>query len=343
MNEQIEKASNEQKVTYTLRMYNESEVTAKGKSVIEYIPDGLVFVPENDVNKKYGWVMYTVDEDGELHETDETGKADLVATDYLVDKEINAYKKQESETLSYLDIDVVFEVDESKITSTDRIIENKVQIVPNKNDDYPENDESTERIYVKYFDLDITKYIEEVKVNNGKDEKVQKVGQDKKGELVEIDVKERKVKNTTITVTYGLIVKNIGEIPGYATEITDYVPEDFKLLENGTWSIEGNKAVTTSLKNTLINPGESTKLYITFEWNLAKGNIGSRINEAKITRYANEYNAKDPTEDNNDKEELLVTVKTGSGVISYIGIALGFITVVAGGVILIKKRLLSRM
>lgn len=339
-NEEIEKASNEQEVTYTLRMYNESNVTGKGKRIIEYIPDGLVYLPENEKNIEYGWKLFKQDAEGDLIETQEIDETTVLVSDYLVDKEIGGFDIEKDKEPSHLDIEIVFEIDEDKITSEDRIIENKVKIEENENDDNTDNDETTEKIYVKYFDLDVTKYIKEVKVKNSVKETTQEIGEDKKGQLVKIDVAKNEVENTTITVTYGLRVKNIGEIEGYATELVDYIPEDFKLVEDGIWKVnaEGNKAVTTRLENKLLKPGESTTIEITFEWKLAEDNIGSRINEGKITAYENPYNAKDPTEDNNDKEEMLVEVRTGS-ILVFIAVAvLVGLWLIVGIVLVLQKR-----
>lgn len=125
-------------ITYTIRTYNESEVKAKGKRIIEYIPDGLVFVPENETNKKYKWNMYKSNEAGKLVITTNVEEAELIASDYIVNEGIAAFDKA-NKNVSYLDVQAVFKVDETKITSEDRIIENKVQIMPNDNDDNKEN------------------------------------------------------------------------------------------------------------------------------------------------------------------------------------------------------------
>jgi hypothetical protein len=231
----------------------------------------------------------------------------------------------------------VFKVDESKITSPSRIVENRVQIKPNQNDDNPENNTTTEKVYVKYFDLDIEKYIEKVKVENKDGVNEETYGYSRKGELVKIDVKKSQVKSTKVTVTYGLLIKNIGEIPGYATEIEDLAPEGFKLSEDGVWTVDGNRAVTTSLSDKLLNPGESTTLNVTFEWQVTEDTVGLKSNEAHIAKYTNDYDAKDLTEDNRGKQDLLVTIKTGSNEIAYATI--GFITIViaAGAVAITKK------
>ena len=346
----MEQVANGQEVTYRLRMYNESERDGKGKSIIEDIPAGLVFVPENETNKKYGWVGYVRDSDGDLVKAQDIKKATVFVSDYLVDKEIAGYNTDavnkaiannsaEGSIAGYLnfqDVEIVLAVDEDKITSENRVVENTVSIQKNDNDDNTDNDTTTEKVYVKYFDLDVTKYIEEVKVKNEKEDKTQKIGESKKGKTIKIDVAKSQVANTTITVTYGLKVTNIGEIEGYATELVDYIPEDFTLVQDGIWKVDGDKAVTTKLENKLLQPGESATVNITFEWKLSENNIGSRINEGKITKYENPYDAIDRTDDNNDKEEMLVAIKTGG--ITYIIPAAIVLAVASIGVYTIIKK-----
>ena len=337
LNNRIEEASNDQKVKYTIRMYNESDVTAKGKRIVEYIPDGLVYVPDNELNKEYGWVMYGADDQGQVYKTQNPEEAVIVVTDNLVNKEIKAFNKDKNSDLSYLDVQVIFKVDESKITSDDRMIENKVIIIPNKNDDYPENDESTEKLYVKYFDLNIEKYIDQIKIKNKNGETVKLVGESQSDQLVKVDVKSSEVKNTTIAVTYGLKVKNVGEIPGYATKLIDYIPENSKLVDDGIWKKEGNMVVSSALENEIINPGGSKVVKVTFEWDLSEGTLGTIVNEAKIAEYTNKFNAVDVTDDNNDKQEMLIAVKTGSEIVLFIGTVLGFLAILVTGIIFNKK------
>ena len=339
-NDTIEKATNNQVITYTMRMYNESEIRAKGKRIVEYVPEGLVFVPDNEINRQYNWKMYKVGANGEAVEVTNAEEATVVVTDYLDGKDITAFNAETKE-VSFLDVQAVFKVDESKITRQDRIVENRVQIVPNKNDDNTDNDVTTEKVYVQYFDLTIEKYIEEVVINTNGTEETRKVGYEQKGNLVKVDVKKSEAKNTKLKITYGMIIKNVGEIPGYATEITDYIPEDFKLLDNGEWTLNGNTAVSTSLSDKLLNPGESTTINITFQWDLAERNIGTRRNEAEITEYANDYNAEDVTKDNKDGEDILVTLKTGSEAVAGITAVAAFTAVVALGVLVIKNYLLQ--
>lgn len=328
---ELEKAANGQMVTYIVRTYNESNKVGKGKRIIEYIPDGLVFLPDNEKNKTYNWTPCIVDEAGYVNKVTDMTKANAVVSDYLVDKEI----PEATDTPSYEDIEVVFVVDEDKITSEDRIIENRVKIEKNDNDDNSDNDEATEKLYVKSFDFKMKKYIKEVKIKNEKGEKVRSVGENQKGKLVKIDVPKSQIDKTELTVTYVLKVINVGEIEGYATELLDRIPKDFGLTKDDVWKVKDGQAVSTKLENKLIKPGESAELEVTFTWKLTKDNIGSRINTGDIIAYENPYNAVDRTKDNNDSEELIVAVTTGGVWISIIPIIL---LAVAGAVIYMARR-----
>ena len=113
-------------------------------------------------------------------------------------------------------------------------------------------------------------------------------------------------------------------------------PEGFKLVEDGTWTLDGERAVTTSLKDKELQPGESATLNVTFEWEPTEKTVGLKTNEAHIAKYENEPNAKDVTEDNRGRQDLLVTIKTGSNEITYVTIA--FVTMIAvAGVIVLRK------
>ena len=58
-------------VVYTIRVYNEGEVDGYASKISDDLPSGLEYLPENELNKKYRWVMY--DKDGK--ETTEVSKA----------------------------------------------------------------------------------------------------------------------------------------------------------------------------------------------------------------------------------------------------------------------------
>ena len=147
-------------VEYTIRVFNEGTVDGYANIVKDDIPDGLVFVPEDETNKQYGWRM--LDKDGK--ETTNAKKAEYIVTEYLsmengrsinnVSKEdmqennetskvvseeetveyedvknanvIKAFDASKMETLDYKDVKAVFKVDVPD--KKDNIIINKAQI-----------------------------------------------------------------------------------------------------------------------------------------------------------------------------------------------------------------------
>ncbi len=82
-------------VTYTLRIYNEGTKAGYATEIMDDIPEGLKFVPDNEENVKYNWIMYRkVEENEEIDEvmdfdgvkyveTNDANKADIIVTDYL--------------------------------------------------------------------------------------------------------------------------------------------------------------------------------------------------------------------------------------------------------------------
>ena len=76
-------------------------------------------------------------------------------------------------------------------------------------------------------------------------------------------------------------------------------------------------------------PGESTTVDIVCDWKLSDTQIGSRVNEASITEYENDYHSVDITTDNNDKEEIIAAITTGKTVFVATGIVFGIVAIIA--------------
>ena len=87
-------------------------------------------------------------------------------------------------------------------------------------------------------------------------------------------------------VIYTLRIYNEGQIDGYATEITDYLPEGFEAISAQTtqWVVNGNEVKTNSLNKNLLQPGESKSIFIECTYKVNKENIGSKINSVKNNR-----------------------------------------------------------
>lgn len=154
------------------------------------------------------------------------------------------------------------------------------------------------------------------------------------------------------------MIINQGEIAGYATEITDYIPAGLTFVQedNPQWTLEENGKITTrQLEGTLLQPGETATVSVTFTWINGAENLGTKTNIAEISEDYNEHGSPDidstpdnvkpdgyeeQQEDDDDRALVILELKTG-GETSYIWLVLIVLTIITGGIILIKKYVLE--
>ena len=94
-----------------------------------------------------------------------------------------------------------------------------------------------------------------------------------------------------------------------------------------------------------MEPGESATVEIILTWINDKNNLGEKVNWAEIYEDDNEYDSPDidstpgnnvKGEDDIDEAPVILSVVTGSAP-TYATLALASISMIAGGVVLIKK------
>ena len=367
-------------VTYTIRVYNEGAADGYATKVMDDIPDGLEYLPTNEINVATGWKMY-VESDKEAEgsikynkkiyvPTTDATKADLIVTEALKDQLIKGYNAKTMETLDYKDVKVAFKVIEPN--TSDRIIINYAQITEHKDkngkttvtdrDSIPnewiegEDDQDIEKIKLRYFDLALRKWVTEAIVTENGETQVTPTGhhaEDNPEAIVKVDLKKSKLKNVTVKFRYSIRVTNEGEIAGYAKEVTDYIPAGLKYIaeDNQGWTTteDPNIVKTDLLADTLLQPGESAEVTIVLTWINDASNMGVKINTAEISKDYNEYGAKDidstpnnkvPGEDDIDDAPVMLSVKTGSAVIGYITLAVAFLAIVGTGAYTVKRRII---
>ena len=358
-------------VTYTIRVYNEGDIDGYAQLVSDDIPDGLKFLPENETNVKYRWVMY----DKEGKETEKVEEAEKITTDYLSKEQeekegenlLKAFNKNEeiSETNpDHRDIEVAFEVVEPN--GSDKVIINSAQISEDSDkegnpvedkDSTPdkwvegEDDQDKEYIKLRYFDLALRKWVTEAIVIEDGKQTVTQTGHtpDMDPEpVVKVELHRKDINKVTVKFRYSIRVTNEGDIPGYVKEITDYVPEGLKFVaaDNPYWKDEGNNIIsTTQLENTLLQPGESADVEVLLTWINGKDNMGLKTNIAEISKDYNDKGVPDrdstpdnkkPGEDDIDDAPVILSIETGKA-ITYVGLGLVVLVTIAGGVFLIKK------
>ena len=349
-------------IIYTIRVYNEGEISGYASEITDDIPEYLEYLPEESTNIEYMWKMY--DENDE--ETDNVEEAVKVKTEYLSKEngEENLIQAFDGTTLDYKDIKIAFKVKDPN--SNEYIITNHAQISDDEDengnpikdkDSIPdewnegEDDQDIENVKVNYFDLALLKYVTKTIVIENGVEKITETGYNGLEEpepVVKVELNKKKLDEVVVKFGFGIKITNEGDIAGYASEITDYVPEGLKFdsNDNPEWTDEGNNVISTrQLEGTLLQPGESATVEVILTWINGEENLALKTNVAEISEDDNEYDVpdRDSTPDNQkegeddiDEAKVILSIITGGGTI-IITLILGILVVVLVGVVLIKK------
>ncbi len=358
-------------VEYTIRVYNEGDIAGYAEEVADDIPEGLKFLPENETNKEYRWVMY--DEEG--NETENEEEAVEIRTDYLSKEQeetegenlLEAFNPEEpvgEGNPDYRDIKVAFEVVEPN--GSDKIIVNSAQITDDSDengdpvedkdsipDEWNEGEDDQDKEYIKltYFDLALRKWVTEAIVIEDGKETVTQTGHTAEMDpepVVKVELYRKDINDVVVKFRYKIRVTNEGDIAGYAKEITDYVPEGLRFIaeDNPGWTDEGNNIISTRLlENTLLQPGESAEVEVVLTWINGEDNMGQMTNIAEISEDYNDKGVPDrdstpdnqvPGEDDIDDAPVLLSIETGQQRIYFV-LGLTVLGTLAGGLVLIKK------
>ena len=359
-------------VTYTLRVYNEGEVAGYAKEIKDDVPEGLEFLPDDETNKEYRWIM--LDKYGK--ETDNASDAKYITSDYLSKEQektagenlLKAFDKKAYEAGSikepdYREVKISFKV--NMPDKSEEIIINQAQISDDSDEDGNEvtdkdstpnewidgeDDQDIEKIKIQYFDLALRKWVTKAIVTENGKETVTETGhkaEDDPEAVVKVDLKKSDINKVTVKFEYKIRVENQGKIAGYAKEISDYIPEGLEFVkeDNPLWEEVDGKVVTDQLKDTLLQPGETAEVSILLTWINSEDNMGLKVNTAEISKDYNEYGAPDidstpnnkvPGEDDIDDAPVMLSVTTGEEQ-SYVILTVAVLGILAGGLILVKK------
>ena len=165
--------------------------------------------------------------------------------------------------------------------------------------------------------------------------------------VVKVDLNKDRIENTIVKFRYQIRITNEGEIEGYATEVSDYIPDGLKFnqADNPKWKEANGKVVTDQLKDTLLKPGESATVELLLTWINGEDNLNLKVNVAEISEHENPSdspdidstpNNKKDGEDDIDDAPVLLTVVTGIAP-TYIAIISGAVLILAIGAFIIKK------
>lgn len=276
---------------------------------------------------------------------------------------------------NYRDIKLQFKVKEQENISEEKIIINYAQIAkmlgeggnpvididstPGKWID-TDDDQDIEQLKLGKFDLALYKWVSTAIVTeNGKTTQYESGhNQADKTNLVNVSIPKNSLNKVSVKFKYQLKVENQGSIPGKALEIKDHIPAGLKFVEEDNkefrWvAVDDKTIVTDYLKDTELKPGESTEVTVVLTWINGSENFGTKVNYAEISKDYNDLGWPDidstpdnftgkPQEDDEDEDEVKLTIRTGVQSVVYVVIGVAVMAIVAGGVLGIKKFVVSK-
>ena len=344
-------------------MFRKASENEDVENKVTYTYDGDLYVIENDPTK-----AEVIATDYLSFENGEEAKASAEQENPNLLKAFNPEVGKFTED-NYRDVKVQFRVKKEK---ADKLITNYAQIAedldkdgnpvedrdstPSKWEESPRNDDQDyDVIKVGYFDLALYKWVSTAIVTeDGKTtEYASEHTQEDKSNVVNVSIPKDKLNKVTVKFKYQIKVENEGTVAGYAKEVKDHIPSGLKFVaEDNTefgWILQEDGTITTDyLKDTLLNPRESAEVTVVLTWINGSENFGKKVNTAEISKDENEYGWPDidstpdnlketPVEDDEDKDEVLLQIRTGALAIAYIVIGLAAMVIVAGGAFGIKK------
>ena len=170
----------------------------------------------------------------------------------------------------------------------------------------------------KVFSLKLDKTISKIIVTNKNGSKTYDYDD---SSLAKVEIPSKELSGSNVVIEYKLKVTNVGEIAGYAKTIVDYLPKSltFNSGLNSNWYKKGNNVYTSSLSDTLIEPGESKEVTLTLTKKMTELNTGLTNNKAEIESAYNSLGIPNTTTDKNNEgtsnagsADAIIGVKTGT-------------------------------
>lgn len=256
---------------YQISVYNEGNIDAIAQEITDYLPNGLTFVKNSEINNKYGW---TISADGKI-----------AKTTYLANRELKAYGNELDSAYIQIECKVADGLDsESILTNVAEITKDNIKDrdsdtgsidnsnidstfsgdKTNKDDLSDENyyykglqdDDDFEKVIIKgyTFDFNLMKFI--TKINGEKLKTSREPVVDTTPLKNGTDTNAKYTKNTSSNtvqagdlVTYKIRIYNESSISGYAEEVADILPEGLGFLVKYNDNIDNYWSISEAVKN----------------------------------------------------------------------------------------------
>lgn len=269
-------------VTYQLTVYNEGNVVGKATQIVDYLPEGLEFVADNETNEKYGWQV-----EGNKATTNYTENTELKAftgasidntSVEIVCKVTNGTAGNILTNIAEIAQDNIDDIDSTPGTITSGVNSDYKGNNSNKSDlkdsNYyykgQEDDDDFEKVKVagRAFDLSLQKFITKVngKAVESREPKVDTTPLKNSATEAKFEtVKTPVLVQPGDIVTYTIRVYNEGEVDGYAESVADYLPSGLGYLVNykdnidNLWAIPENAGAQTVKLSEISNGTKNLK------------------------------------------------------------------------------------
>lgn len=203
-----------------------------------------------------------------------------------------------------------------------------------------------DKIIIKYyfekqeFNLRVDTWISNVDMNG-----VSKGGKTlaTKDDIYKLDIHRKQLNTAEVKVTYHIQIKNVGELEGSVTSLTDVIPSGFSYHQEDNetiWKQVGGKLTTTQMKGQMIKPGEHREMTLVLRWNKGEENLKEKVNRVTLSKTESLVGFEETNlKDNVSKATMLITIATGmSDVKVSILVILAILVAILGMLVYGKKR-----
>ena len=204
-------------------------------------------------------------------------------------------------------------------------------------------------IIAEAFDLQLEKSITKITVQNAKGTTTEKYDNAK---LAKAEIASKYVSGAVVHVEYEITVKNVGDVPGFAKKIVDYIPEGMKFNSsfeaNSKWytGSDGN-LYSTAIANDEIARGESRTIKLVLTKEMTENNTGIVNNLAEIYDDYNIYGISDrnsvpanKAQGENDlgSADSVILIKTGESLL-YVSVIITTLLLGTIAVLVVYKKI----
>ena len=184
------------------------------------------------------------------------------------------------------------------------------------------------------FKMNIEKVISKIVVTNKQGTKTYKYDNT---DLAKAEIHSKYLNGSNVLIEYKIKITNNGETAGYVNTIVDYLQQSlsFNSSLNKNWYKKGNNLYADTLKNNVIQPGESKEISLILTKKMTESNTGLISNKAAIEKSYSSQGKENSTEESS--ADVIISVNTGNTTIfvSFIGVSL---LVLCGIAYLVNKK-----